>query len=72
MSDVAAPPAVMRRVLTLYAVLIPANIAAWVWAFVLLHDRPVLLGTAALAYVLACGMRLMPTTSLRSTTSPAS
>jgi nickel/cobalt transporter (NiCoT) family protein len=50
MSDVAAPPAVMRRVLTLYAVLIPANIAAWVWAFVLLHDRPVLLGTAALAY----------------------
>jgi high-affinity nickel-transport protein len=35
---------------TLYAILIPANIAAWIWAWVAFSDRPVLLGTAFLAY----------------------
>ena len=38
------------KVLALYAVLLPANVAAWLWAFILLHDRPLLLGAAALAY----------------------
>ncbi|MHB1872671.1 MAG: HoxN/HupN/NixA family nickel/cobalt transporter [Steroidobacteraceae bacterium] len=39
-----------RKILALYAVLIPANLAAWIYALLLLHDRPLLLGTAALAY----------------------
>jgi high-affinity nickel-transport protein len=34
-----------------YALLIVANIAAWLWAWLSFADRPVLLGTAALAYV---------------------
>ncbi|HUL05180.1 MAG TPA: HoxN/HupN/NixA family nickel/cobalt transporter [Candidatus Acidoferrum sp.] len=34
-----------------YAFLIAANIAAWIWAWVAFADRPVLLGTAFLAYV---------------------
>lgn len=39
-----------RSVIGLYALLIAANLAAWAWAFLLFHDRPVLLGTALLAY----------------------
>lgn len=39
-----------RKVLALYAGLIPANLGAWAYALLLLHDRPLLLGTAALAY----------------------
>jgi high-affinity nickel-transport protein len=39
-----------RSVTGVYAALAAANVAAWVWAFVLFHDRPVLLGTALLAY----------------------
>lgn len=39
-----------RRVGGLYAVLIGANLAVWAWALAVLSDRPVLLGTAALAY----------------------
>ena len=39
-----------RRIVGLYVVLIAANLAAWAWALVALHDHPVLLGTAALAY----------------------
>jgi nickel/cobalt transporter (NiCoT) family protein len=34
----------------IYAVLIGANIAAWVWALIAFHDYPVLVGTAFLAY----------------------
>ncbi len=34
----------------LYALLIAANLAAWGWALFLFHDRPLLLGTALLAY----------------------
>src|ERR1039458_8752640 len=34
-----------------YAVLIAANIAAWTWALIAFVDRPVLLGTAFLAYM---------------------
>lgn len=39
-----------RSVIGIYALLAAANIAAWAWAFFLFHDRPVLLGTALLAY----------------------
>ena len=44
------PGALRRKIIALYAGLIPANLAAWAAALVLLHDRPLLLGTAALAY----------------------
>lgn len=48
-----APPhsgELKRKILALYAGLIPANLAAWAYALLLLHDHPLLLGTAALAY----------------------
>jgi high-affinity nickel-transport protein len=34
-----------------YGLLVAANIAAWIWALVAFADRPVLLGTAFLAYM---------------------
>ncbi|RQR64265.1 HoxN/HupN/NixA family nickel/cobalt transporter [Burkholderia sp. Bp9126] len=43
-----APP--LRRLLMLYAGLLAANAAVWLWAFAVLRDRPLLLGTAAIAY----------------------
>jgi nickel/cobalt transporter (NiCoT) family protein len=39
-----------RRVLALYAVLICFNAGAWLWAVVAFRGRPLLLGTAFLAY----------------------
>lgn len=38
------------RIVGVYALLIAANIAAWVWALVTFQNYPVLLGTAMLAY----------------------
>ena len=38
------------KVAGLYALLIGANVLAWAWAIAAFHDRPVLLGTALLAY----------------------
>jgi len=38
------------KTVALYAVLIAANLAAWAWALLTFHDKPVLLGTAFLAY----------------------
>src|SRR5580700_11283836 len=38
------------KLAALYAGLIGANLAAWVWALVAFRDHPVLLGTALLAY----------------------
>ena len=38
------------KLISIYGVLIAANIAAWVWALIAFHDYPVLLGTAFLAY----------------------
>ena len=35
----------------LYAVLVAANLGAWLWAWIAFADRPVLLGTAFLAYM---------------------
>jgi nickel/cobalt transporter (NiCoT) family protein len=39
-----------NRVLGLYSLLGCFNAAAWAWAFLAFHDKPVLLGTAILAY----------------------
>ena len=38
------------KIVGIYAVLIGANIAAWVWAFACFHHYPLLMGTALLAY----------------------
>ncbi len=40
------------RIIAIYTVLIGGNLAAWAWALAALHDQPVLLGTALLAYSL--------------------
>ena len=40
------------KVATTFVFLIAANIAAWVWAWVAFADRPALMGTAFLAYML--------------------
>ncbi|WP_369054918.1 HoxN/HupN/NixA family nickel/cobalt transporter [Burkholderia gladioli] len=44
------PSSSRHQLFLLYAGLIGANLAAWIWALVVLHDHPLLLGTAALAY----------------------
>jgi high-affinity nickel-transport protein len=38
------------KVIGIYVLLAVVNIAAWLWALAALHDKPVLLGTAFLAY----------------------
>jgi high-affinity nickel-transport protein len=38
------------KLTSIFAVLVLANIAAWVWALVAFHDYPILVGTAFLAY----------------------
>ena len=38
------------KITVLYVLLAGGNLLAWVWAFIALHDYPVLLGTAFLAY----------------------
>src|ERR1700685_307213 len=45
------PTASLRpRLVTLYAVLIAANLGAWAWAVIAFRHFPLLLGTALLAY----------------------
>ncbi|QQC63690.1 HoxN/HupN/NixA family nickel/cobalt transporter [Paraburkholderia ginsengisoli] len=45
------PTASLRpRLLSLYAILIAANVGAWTWALIAFRDYPLLLGTALLAY----------------------
>jgi nickel/cobalt transporter (NiCoT) family protein len=39
-----------RRLIAIYAVLIGGNVLVWIWALLTLSDRPVLFGTALLAY----------------------
>jgi high-affinity nickel-transport protein len=39
-----------RRLIAVYALLIGGNVLIWLWALVVLGDRPLLLGTALLAY----------------------
>jgi nickel/cobalt transporter (NiCoT) family protein len=41
---------VRGKVVGIYALLIAANIAAWIWAVIAFHHYPLLLGTALLAY----------------------
>ncbi len=43
-------PDLRRRLFAVYAVLIGGNILIWLWALAVLGERPVLLGTAMLAY----------------------
>jgi high-affinity nickel-transport protein len=43
--------AVRPRLLVTYVLLLAANAGAWAWAFAVFRDQPVLMGTAALAYV---------------------
>jgi len=47
-----APSAVRRRIVAVGGLLVAANLAAWAWAFAAFGGRPVLLGTAFLAYSL--------------------
>jgi len=51
----AIPSTVRGRAVWLYAVLIGANAAAWIWALAAFRNHPMLLGTALLAY--AFGLR---------------
>jgi high-affinity nickel-transport protein len=41
---------VRSRIVSMYIVLIASNLLVWVWALTAFRDRPVLLGTALLAY----------------------
>ena len=41
---------VRGRTIGIYALLVAANAAAWIWAFALFHEQPILLGTALIAY----------------------
>lgn len=50
MNEARMPSALRARLVTLYAVLTVANIAAWLWALIAFAGQPALLGTAALAY----------------------
>src|SRR6201998_168564 len=38
------------KVAGIYAILVAANVLAWIWALIAFHDYPVLVGTAFLAY----------------------
>src|SRR5258708_12424009 len=49
MSEV-APRSFRHRVIGVYTLLGAANIGAWVWTILAFHDKPLLLGTAFLAY----------------------
>jgi len=44
------PSDVRGKTLTLYVLLIAANLAAWAWALLAFHNHPVLLATCLLAY----------------------
>jgi high-affinity nickel-transport protein len=45
-----AGPNVRGRIAAMYALLAVFNLGAWAWAFIAFHGRPVMLGTAFLAY----------------------
>ena len=45
-----SPQGAGARIIALFAILIAANIAAWVWALIAFRDYPLQLGTAFLAY----------------------
>jgi high-affinity nickel-transport protein len=41
---------IRNRIIGIYGLLGVVNIGAWIWATIALHDKPILLGTAFLAY----------------------
>ncbi len=45
-----APATLKSRILSMYALLLVANVGAWIWALIAFREYPVLLGTAFLAY----------------------
>ena len=45
------PSRIKAKIALTYVVLIPANVAAWLWAWFLFAGHPALLGTALLAYM---------------------
>ena len=45
------PSRIKTKTAITYAILITANVAAWTWALIAFVDRPILLGTAFLAYM---------------------
>ena len=45
------PTQIKAKITITYALLVLANIAAWIWALIAFADRPVLLGIAFLAYI---------------------
>ena len=50
MSSSSRPSSFRNRLVGLYGLLALANLGAWVWALIAFHDKPLLLGTALLAY----------------------
>jgi hypothetical protein len=46
------PDGLRGRILGIYLVLFAFNLGAWVWAVIVFHDLPFLIGTALLAYSL--------------------
>jgi high-affinity nickel-transport protein len=44
------PGSTRVKIVAVYGILVPFNLAAWLWALVAFHRYPVLLGTAFLAY----------------------
>lgn len=47
---VSARVSLRRRIGWLFGLLVAANVAAWIWAFSLFHDQPLMIGTALLAW----------------------
>ncbi len=43
-------PGIRERTIGIYTLLVLANAAAWIWAFALFREQPILLGTALIAY----------------------
>src|SRR6516164_7724394 len=41
---------IRSRIIGIYGLLGVVNIGAWIWVIIALHDKPILLGTAFLAY----------------------
>jgi nickel/cobalt transporter (NiCoT) family protein len=41
---------IRTRIIGIYGILAVVNLGAWIWAIFALHDKPILLGTAFLAY----------------------
>jgi len=50
-SPVPATGSLRPRLVAFYGLLVAANLGAWGWAFLAFADRPILMGTAFLAYV---------------------